>query len=326
MFPQKRMRRLRLNDGIRKLVREIHLTPSDFIYPIFVIEGDNIKEPVPSMPGIYQFSLDNVLEEVARCVEAGVNAIMLFGIPNHKDALGTEAYLPDGIVQKAIRLIREAYKDLVITTDVCLCEYTDHGHCGYIKDGYVQNDPTLDLLAKVAISHAQAGADILSPSDMMDGRIAFIREKLDEAGYINVSLMAHCSKFASAFYGPFRDAAGSAPQFGDRKSYQMDPAAGFRQAMQEIELDIAEGTDFIVIKPGLAYLDLIKEAHERYDEPIVTYNVSGEYAMVKAAAQNGWIDEKKVVLEMLTAFKRAGADVIITYHAIDAAEWLKEEM
>ncbi len=326
MFPQKRMRRLRLNDGIRKMVREIHVTPSDFIYPIFVIEGDNIKEPVPSMPGVYQFSLDKVLDEVKRCVESGVNAIMLFGIPAHKDPLGTEAYLDDGIVQKAIRVIRKAYPDLIITTDVCLCEYTDHGHCGYIEDGYVQNDPTLDLLAKVAVSHAKAGADILSPSDMMDGRIAHIREKLDEAGYINVSLMTHCSKFASAFYGPFRDAAGSAPQFGDRKSYQMDPAVGSRQAMQEIELDIDEGTDFIVIKPALAYLDLIKEARMRFDEPIVTYNVSGEYAMVKAAAQNGWIDEKKVVLEMLTAFKRAGADIIITYHAIDAAGWLKEEI
>lgn len=326
MFPQKRMRRLRLNASIRNLVREVHVDPSDFIYPIFVIEGEDIKEPVPSMPGVYQFSLDNVLDEVARCVNSGVNAIMLFGIPAHKDDLGTEAYIDDGIVQKAIRLIRHAYPTLIITTDVCLCEYTDHGHCGYIENGYVQNDPTLDLLAKVALSHAKAGADILSPSDMMDGRIAYIREKLDDAGYINVSLMAHCSKFASAFYGPFRDAAGSAPQFGDRKSYQMDPAAGSRQAMQEIELDVDEGTDFIVIKPALAYLDLIKEARERFDEPIVTYNVSGEYAMVKAAAQNGWIDEKKVVLEMLTAFKRAGADIIITYHAIDAAGWLKEEI
>ncbi len=325
MFPEKRMRRLRLRSDIREMFKEIRLHSSDFIYPIFVIEGEQIKNPVPSMPGVYQFSLDKVLEEVTRAVSAGVGAIMLFGIPAHKDEVGSEAYAEKGIVQQAVRLIRQAYPNLVITTDVCLCEYTNHGHCGFIKDAYVQNDPTLELLVKVALSHAKAGADMLAPSDMMDGRVGYIREALDNNGFHHVSIMAHSAKFASAFYGPFRDAAGSAPQFGDRRSYQMDPQSGIRQAMQEIELDVAEGTDFIIIKPGLAYLDLIKEARERFDEPIVTYNVSGEFSMVKAAAHNGWIDERQIVMEQMVAFKRAGADLIITYHAIDVCTWLKEE-
>lgn len=322
---EKRMRRLRVSESVRRLVRNVHIDPSDLIYPIFVIEGQGIKNEVPSMPGVYQWSLDLVMEEVERVVQAKLGGIMLFGIPAHKDEIGSEAYAEDGIVQKAIRQIRAAYPELLITTDVCLCEYTSHGHCGMIHDGYVENDPTLDLLAKVAVSHAAAGADILSPSDMMDGRVAHLRRALDEAGYENVSLMVHCAKFASAFYGPFRDAAGSAPQFGDRRSYQMDPSVDSRQAMAEIALDVTEGADFIIIKPGIAYLDLVKEARMNFDEPIVSYNVSGEFAMVKAAAAQGWIDEKRIVMEMMTSTKRAGADIIITYHALDIARWLEEE-
>ncbi|MFP5521682.1 porphobilinogen synthase [Peptococcus simiae] len=320
-----RMRRLRRTPAIRRMVQNVYIHPEDMIYPIFVTELADQPQEVSSMPGVYQFPLNDVLSEVDRCVKAGVEAIMLFGLPAEKDPQGTQAYAENGIVQKAIRKIRAAYPDLIISTDVCLCEYTSHGHCGMITaEGQVQNDVTLDLLAKTAVSHAQAGADILSPSDMMDGRVSVIRQALDDAGFEHVSIMAHCAKFASAFYGPFRDAADSAPQFGDRKSYQMDPASGTRQALQEIALDVDEGTDFIIIKPALAYLDLVNQAAENFLQPIVTYNVSGEYAMVKAAAQQGWIDEKKVVMEMMKAFKRAGADIIITYHAIDVATWLKE--
>lgn len=326
MFPNVRMRRYRQNGLIRNMVREIHLNKDEYIYPIFVIEGEDIKNPVPSMPGIYQFSLDHLLEEVERTVAAGINAIMLFGIPNHKDAVGSGAYAEDGIVQKAVRLVREHFPNLIISTDVCLCEYTDHGHCGMICESGVDNDSTLELLAKVAISHAEAGADILSPSDMMDGRVAYLRNALDEHGFKDVMIMAHCAKFASSFYGPFRDAAESAPQFGDRKAYQMDPASGVKQAMREVELDVLEGTDFIIIKPGLPYLDLIREANAQFDLPIVAYNVSGEYSMVKAAAANGWIDEKAIVMEEMIAFKRAGAKVVITYHAIDIARWIDEEL
>lgn len=320
-----RMRRLRRTPAIRRMVQNVYIHPEDMIYPIFVTELADQPQEVSSMPGVYQFPLNDVLSEVDRCVKAGIEAIMLFGLPAEKDPQGTQAYAENGVVQKAIRKIRAAYPDLIISTDVCLCEYTSHGHCGIITaEGQVQNDVTLDLLAKTAVSHAQAGADILSPSDMMDGRVGIIREALDEAGYEHVSIMTHCAKFASAFYGPFRDAADSAPQFGDRKSYQMDPASGTRQALQEIALDVDEGTDFIIIKPALAYLDLVQQASENFLQPIVTYNVSGEYAMVKAAAQQGWIDEKQVVMEMMKAFKRAGADIIITYHAIDVATWLKE--
>lgn len=322
----RRMRRLRRTPAIRRMVQSVYIHPEDMIYPIFVTELSDKPQEVSSMPGVWQFPLDDVLTEVDRCVNAGIEAIMLFGLPAEKDEKASQAYAQDGIVQKAIRKIRAAYPELIITTDVCLCEYTSHGHCGMIAaDGDVQNDPTLTLLAKTAVSHAEAGADILSPSDMMDGRVAFIRQALDEAGYQNVSIMAHCAKFASAFFGPFRDAADSAPQFGDRKTYQMDPASGTRQALEEIALDVDEGTDFIIVKPGLAYLDLVSQAAENFLQPIVTYNVSGEYAMVKAAAEKGWIDEKKVVMEMMYAFKRAGADIIITYHAIDVANWLKEE-
>lgn len=324
MFPEVRMRRLRRTQNIRNMVQEVQLNMNDYIYPIFVIEGQDIKNEIPSMPGIYQFSLDHLLEEVQRAVDAGVIAIMLFGIPVKKDECGSEAYNDDGIIQQAVRLVRAHYPELVISTDVCMCEYTSHGHCGLIKGKTVDNDSTLELLAKIAVSHAKAGADILAPSDMMDGRIGVIRDALDEAGYKDVIIMAHAVKYASSFYGPFRDAAESAPHFGDRKSYQMDPASGTRQALAEIALDVEEGADMVIVKPGLPYLDLVSEAYENTLVPVVAYNVSGEYAMVKAAAQNGWIDEKAIVMEMMLAFKRAGAKMVITYHAIDIGNWLKE--
>lgn len=324
MFPEQRMRRLRRTQNIRNMVQEVQLNMNDYIYPIFVVEGENIKNPIKSMPGIYQFSLDHLLEEVQRAVDAGVISIMLFGIPAKKDECGSEAYNDDGIIQQAIRLVREHYPDLVISTDVCMCEYTSHGHCGLIKGDTVDNDSTLALLAKIAVSHAKAGADILAPSDMMDGRVEAIREALDEAGYKDVIIMAHSVKYASGFYGPFRDAAESAPHFGDRKSYQMDPASGTRQALQEVELDLEEGADMVIIKPSLAYLDLIAKTYENTLVPVVAYNVSAEYSMVKAATQNGWIDEKTIVLEIMNAFKRAGAKMVITYHAVDLGNWLKE--
>ncbi len=324
MFPEVRMRRLRRTQNIRNMVQEVQLNMNDYIYPIFVIEGQDIKNEIPSMPGIYQFSLDHLLEEVQRAVDAGVIAIMLFGIPVKKDECGSEAYNDDGIIQQAVRLVRAHYPELVISTDVCMCEYTSHGHCGLIKGETVDNDSTLELLAKIAVSHAKAGTDILAPSDMMDGRIGVIRDALDEAGYKDVIIMAHAVKYASSFYGPFRDAAESAPHFGDRKSYQMDPASGTRQALAEIALDVEEGADMVIVKPGLPYLDLVSAAYENTLVPVVAYNVSGEYAMVKAAAQNGWIDEKAIVMEMMLAFKRAGAKMVITYHAIDIGNWLKE--
>lgn len=325
MFPEVRMRRLRRTQNIRNMVQEVQLNMNDYIYPIFVIEGQDIKNEIPSMPGIYQFSLDHLLEEVQRAVDAGVIAIMLFGIPAKKDECGSEAYNDDGIIQQAVRLVRAHYPELVISTDVCMCEYTSHGHCGLIQGETVDNDSTLELLAKIAVSHAKAGADILAPSDMMDGRIGVIRDALDEAGYKDVIIMAHAVKYASSFYGPFRDAAESAPHFGDRKSYQMDPASGTRQALAEIALDVEEGADMVIVKPGLPYLDLVSAAYENTLVPVVAYNVSGEYAMVKAAAQNGWIDEKAIVMEMMLAFKRAGAKMVITYHAIDIGNWLKEK-
>lgn len=325
MFPQERMRRLRRTQNIRNMVQEIQLNMNDYIYPIFVIEGDNIKAEIPSMPGIFQFSLDNVLAEVQRAVDAGVVAIMLFGIPAEKDDCGSGAYAEDGIIQKAVRLVRGTYPELVISTDVCMCEYTSHGHCGIINGENVDNDTTLEFLGRIAVSHAKAGADILAPSDMMDGRVSVIRSALDEAGYKDVIIMSHAIKYASGFYGPFRDAADSAPHFGDRKSYQMDPASGTRQALKEVELDLEEGADMVIVKPGLAYLDLIAKVHETTLVPVVTYNVSAEYSMVKAAAQNGWIDEKTIVLEIMNAFKRAGATMVITYHAVDIGNWLKED-
>lgn len=322
----RRMRRLRVSGDIRRLVRETKLDIHDYIYPLFIIDGNAIKSPVSSMPGIYQYSLDRIGEELDRVQAAGIKTIMLFGIPDQKDAKGSQAYAEDGIIQKALRQIKQSHPDLVLSTDVCLCEYTDHGHCGLIDKGHIQNDPTLDLLCQVAVSHARAGAQILAPSDMMDFRVAAIRKALDAEGFTDVLIMSHAAKYASAFYGPFRDAAGSAPQFGDRKTYQMDPASGARQAMAELALDVEEGADILIIKPGLAYLDLVAKARARFDQPICAYNVSGEYSMVKAAAQAGWIDEKAVVLEMMQAFKRAGCDMVITYHALDLARWIEEEL
>lgn len=326
MFPQTRMRRFRKNENIRKLVRESRVHAEQLIYPIFVVEGENQKNPIASMPGIYQFSLDHLLEEVERAVSVGIRSIILFGIPAEKDEVGSQAYAENGIIQQAIRKVRAAYPDLVIVADCCLCEYTSHGHCGIVTpDGTILNDPTLNLLAKTAVSQAMAGADIIAPSDMMDGRVGAIRQALDDAGYPDVAVMAYSAKYASAFYGPFRDAAGSAPQFGDRKTYQMDPACSVRQALQETELDVEEGADYIIVKPAMAYMDMIARTRETFYQPVVAYNVSGEYAMVKAAAANNWIDEKKVVMEIMTGFMRSGADMILTYHAIDVATWLKEQ-
>lgn len=319
-----RLRRLRANENIRSLVRENTVQVEDLIYPIFVIEGEDIKNPIETMPGIYQYSIDRLGEELDRVTECGVLGVLLFGIPAHKDEVGSEAYHEQGIVQKAVRYIKNNYPNLLVVVDVCLCEYTSHGHCGLIADGKILNDETLPLLAKMSVSLAKAGADIIAPSDMMDGRVGFIRNALDEAGFFNTSIMAYSAKFASAYYSPFRDAAHSAPEFGDRKTYQMDCANG-REAMREIEADIEEGADMIMVKPALAYLDVLKEASLRCDLPLVTYNVSGEYSLVKAAANQGFIDEKRIVMENMTAMKRAGADIIITYHALDVAAWLKEK-
>lgn len=317
-----RLRRLRVSENMRSFVRENCVNVEDLVYPIFVCEGENVKNPIDSMPGIFQFSLDTLGSEIDRMVESGVKAVLLFGIPSKKDEFGSEAYNDNGIVQRAIRFIKEKEPEIIVIADVCLCEYTSHGHCGLIKAGIILNDATLPLLARMSVSCAKAGADIIAPSDMMDGRVGFIRDELDKNGFESVSIMAYSAKFASGYYSPFRDAAHSAPSFGDRKTYQMDIANG-REAMREIENDIEEGCDFIMVKPALAYLDVAKEASQRFDLPLVVYNVSGEYSMVKAAAQNGWIDEKRIVMENMIAFKRAGAKIIITYHAIDVANWLK---
>ncbi|MDY6351896.1 MAG: porphobilinogen synthase [Lachnospiraceae bacterium] len=320
----RRFRRLRQSEAIRSFVRENELHVSDFIYPVFAVAGKNMKVPVKSMPGICQYSLDRIDEEIDRVVAAGIPAILIFGIPDHKDDVASGAYDHHGVTQEAIRHIKERYPDLIIIADVCLCEYTSTGHCGMVdKKGYVMNDETLPLLTKTAVSMAEAGADIVAPSDMMDGRVAAIREGLDKAGFMLTPILSYSAKFASAYYGPFRDAAESAPKFGDRKSYQMDPANS-REAMREIEDDLEEGADMIIVKPAMAYLDIMKEARRRFEVPLIAYNVSGEYAMIKAAAQNGWIDEKRITLETLTGMKRAGADRIITYHAIEAAGWLFE--
>jgi porphobilinogen synthase len=319
-----RTRRLRTSAALRDMVREEHIRVDELIYPIFVTEGENVVNPVESMPGICQYSLDRVLEEVERAANLHIPALLLFGIPAHKDEVGSGAYAEDGIIPKALRLIKHAYPDLILIADVCLCEYTSHGHCGLVKDGVILNDETLPLLAKASVTYAKAGADIIAPSDMMDKRVAFIREALDEAGFIQTPIMSYSAKFASGYYGPFRDAAHSAPGFGDRKTYQMDPANG-QEALREVEEDILEGADLIIAKPALAYMDVIKEIKLNFNIPIVAYNVSGEYAMVKAAAQNGWIDEKKIVMENMVGLKRAGAKMIITYHALDVARWLQEE-
>lgn len=319
-----RTRRLRQTVALRNMVRENHVRVDELIYPLFVMEGENLAEPVESMPGICQYSLDRMNEELDRVKGAGIPAILIFGIPAHKDEVGSGAYDEHGIVQEAIRRIKKDYPELIVIADVCLCEYTSHGHCGLIKDGVILNDETLPLLAKSAVSYAEAGADIVAPSDMMDKRVGAIRKALDEAGFTYTPIMAYSAKFASGYYGPFRDAAHSAPGFGDRKTYQMDPANG-QEALREVEEDIAEGADLIIAKPAMAYMDIIRAIHENYNVPIVAYNVSGEYAMVKAAAANGWIDEKKIVMENMIGMKRAGAKMIITYHALDVARWLREE-
>lgn len=318
-----RGRRLRSSENMRSLIRENHIRTDELIYPIFVVEGEDKINPVESMPGICQYSLDHLLEEVKRAADAGINALLLFGIPLHKDAVGSGAYAFDGIIPRAIDLIKNAYPNMLVIADVCLCEYTDHGHCGLIKDGSILNDETLPLLAKAAVTYAQAGADIIAPSDMMDLRVKAIRQALDENGCLDVPILSYAAKFASGYYGPFRDAAHSAPGFGDRKTYQMDPANG-REALREVEEDIAEGADFIIAKPALAYMDVIKDISTHYNIPVIAYNVSGEYAMVKAASANGWIDEKKIVMENMLGLKRAGATAVISYHALDVARWLRE--
>lgn len=315
---------MRMNETLRNMVRENHVRVDELIYPVFVIEGENVCSPVESMPGICQYSLDRLPEELDRVVDAEIPAVLLFGIPAHKDEVGSGAYDENGIVPQAIRLIRERYENLLIIADVCLCEYTSHGHCGLICDGKILNDETLPLLSKAAVAYAKAGADMIAPSDMMDKRVRAIRQALDEEGFVYTPIMSYSAKFASAYYGPFRDAAHSAPGFGDRKTYQMDSANG-EEAMREVEQDITEGADLIIAKPAMAYMDIIKEIKNRFNVPVVAYNVSGEYAMVKAAAAKGWIDEKKIVMETMVGFKRAGAKMIITYHALEVAKWLKED-
>jgi porphobilinogen synthase len=322
-YPQVRLRRLRRNEPMRRLFRETTLGVDDLIYPLFVTHGRGVKRKVESMSGVFQYSVDKLASEAKEVDGLGINAVLLFGIPESKDEFGSSAYRSNGVVQRAIRAIKKAAPDLLVITDVCLCEYTSHGHCGVIVDGDVDNDKTLGLLARMAVSHAEAGADVIAPSDMMDGRVGAIRSALDEAGFSRVPIMSYAVKYASAFYGPFRDAAQSAPQFGDRRSYQMD-GANVREALREAEQDVAEGADIIMVKPALAYLDVVSKVREACNLPVAAYNVSGEYAMVKAASARGWIDERRIVMEILTSIKRAGADVIITYHAKDVARWLRE--
>jgi porphobilinogen synthase len=323
-FPYFRPRRLRRNDNIRRMVRETTLSVNDFIYPLFVTEGKEIRKPIASMPGNYQLSIDQLIIEVKEVYNLGIPAIILFGIPAHKDELGSNATSEKGIIQRAVRAIKDAVPEIYVITDVCFCEYTDHGHCGPIKDGEVDNDATLELLAKQVLTHAHAGADMVAPSGMMDGMVASIRNALDENNFKHLPVMSYAVKYASAFYGPFRDAAESAPQFGDRRGYQMDPPNA-REALNEVDLDVEEGADIIMIKPALAYLDIIRQVYDRINLPVAAYNVSGEFSMVKAAAQLGWIDEQRVAMEMLTAIKRAGATLILTYFAKDAAKWLSEK-
>ena len=326
-FPELRLRRLRMNENIRRMVMETFLSVDDFIYPLFIVEGKGVKEEIPSMPGQYRYSIDRVVEEVQEVKELGIPAVILFGIPGYKDELGSDSYSEEGIIQRALRAIKKEVPDMYVITDVCFCEYTSHGHCGYLEcHGEacdVDNDKTLELLKKQVVSHAQAGADMVAPSGMMDGMIKAIREALDSAGFTNIPIMSYAAKYASAYYGPFRDAAESTPAFGDRRSYQMDPANS-DEALREVALDIQEGADIVMVKPALSYMDIIRRVKETFKYPVAAYNVSGEYAMVKAAAMRGWIDEKRIVLETLLSMKRAGADLILTYHAKDAARWLKE--
>lgn len=323
-YPVTRPRRLRSDGRLRRLSRETRLETADLIYPVFVTHGAGVRKAIEAMPGIHNFSIDTLLEELAAVRDLGIEAIIIFGVPGRKDELASEAYDGEGIVQKAVRAIKKELPELLVITDVCLCEYTSHGHCGIVREGRVLNDPTLELLARAAVSHAHAGADMVAPSDMMDGRIGVIRSELDKAGFQDVPMMAYSAKYASSYYSPFREAAGSCPQFGDRRSYQMD-YGNAREALLEIRLDIEEGADIVMIKPALAYLDIIRRARDHFDCSLAAYNVSGEYAMVKAASLQGWIDERAVVLENLTAIRRAGADIILTYHAKDVARWLREE-
>jgi porphobilinogen synthase len=323
IFPTTRLRRTRQNEKLRGLVRETHLSVDQFIYPLFIAEDIHEPHEISSMPGIVQWPLEHLGREAERIARLGIPAVLLFGLPTEKDEVGSQAYDSQGIIQQAIRRLKAETPDLLVITDVCLCEYTSHGHCGLIHNGTVQNDESLELLARMALSHVEAGADLVAPSDMMDGRVGAIRHTLDEQGFSSTPIMAYSAKFASAFYGPFREAAGSTPQFGDRRAYQMDPA-NVREALREVDLDIAEGADIVMVKPALAYMDVIRQVRDHCNLPIVAYNVSGEFAMIKAAAQNGWIDERRVTMEVLTGIRRAGADMIITYFAPDVAGWLRE--
>ena len=322
-FPISRPRRLRAGENLRRLTRETTISADDLIYPMFVVHGHDVAIEISSMPGCYQYSVDRLIKSAKELVALGIPGTILFGIPEFKDAVGSEAYADDGIIQQAVKALKDAVPELLVITDVCLCEYTDHGHCGVIQDGEVMNDRTLELLAKESLSHARAGADVIAPSDMMDGRVGTIRSALDENGYEGIPIMAYSAKYASAFYGPFREAAESTPQFGDRRSYQMDPPNA-EEALREVALDIEEGADIVMVKPALSYLDIIRRVKERFEMPVAAYNVSGEYAMIKAAAQQGWIDEERVALEVLTSIKRAGADMILTYFAKSVVEWLEE--
>jgi porphobilinogen synthase len=315
------MRRLRRTKALRELVRETDLRPSQLVQPLFVVAGEGVREPVESMPGIERYSISELVTEAGEVLAAGVRAVILFGIPAEKDELASGAYDDEGVVQLAIRALKEAHSELVVVTDVCLCEYTSHGHCGFVRDGEVDNDITLELLAKTAISHAEAGADVVAPSDMMDGRVGAIRTQLDEEGHSSVPIIAYSAKYASAFYGPFREAAESAPEFGDRRGYQMDPANA-SEAVREAKLDLEEGADVLMVKPAVPYLDVISRVKQETGAPVAAYHVSGEYSMLKAAAQNGWLDKRQAVLETLTAIRRAGADIVVTYHAKEAAGWL----
>jgi len=321
-YPVFRPRRLRQNDTFRRLVRETHLNIDDLIQPLFVVHGRGVRQEVSSMPGCFHLSVDELAKEAKEVAAMGIPGIILFGLPAAKDAAGSEAYAEDGIIQQAVRAVKDTVSDLLVMTDVCLCEYTSHGHCGVVERGQVKNDPTLELLARTALSHAEAGADLVAPSDMMDGRVAAIREALDEEGFVEIPIMAYSAKYASAFYGPFREAAGSAPQFGDRRSYQMDPANG-DEALREVGLDLEEGADIVMVKPALPYLDIVWRVKQEFGGPVAAYNVSGEYAMLKAAGRLGWIDEERVLMESLTSIKRAGADLILTYSAKEAARLLE---
>ena len=320
-FPIQRPRRLRRSEILRSLVRETRLSTAGFVYPMFVCPGSKVRQEVSSMPGVFQQSVDQIVEECREVAGLGISSVILFGLPETKDAKGSSSLASTGVVQRAVEGIKKAKLNLLVITDVCLCEYTDHGHCGVIENGEIANDATLTILAEQALSHARAGADIVAPSDMMDGRVAAVRKKLDENSFSDIAILSYAAKYCSAFYGPFREAAQSAPQFGDRRSYQMDPA-NVREALKEVALDLDEGADMVMVKPALPYLDVIRAVRERFDVPVGAYNVSGEYSMIKAAAQRGWLDEKRVVLEVLTGIQRAGADIILTYHAKDAAKWL----